>query len=82
MQRQADLLQTPVVRPTVLETTALGAAYMAGLATGYWTSVEQIGGNWQVDRVFEPACSADHAESDRVQWAKAVERSKGWVENG
>ena len=55
MQFQADLLGVPVVRPAVTETTALGAAYLAGLAVGYWSSVDEITGQWQVDRRFEPA---------------------------
>ncbi len=78
MQFQADVLQVPVVRPKLLETTALGAAYMAGLATGYWPSVEVIKQNWQIDRVFEPRLSADEAESRRSTWREAVRRAGGW----
>ncbi len=55
MQFQADILGVPVVRPKVLETTALGAAYLAGLAVGYWASTDDIGRNWRIDRRFEPA---------------------------
>src|SRR5207237_9514657 len=61
VQFQADLLGVPVVRPKVLETTALGAAYLAGLAVGYWRDEGDIGANWQVDRRFEPAMSRDQA---------------------
>ncbi|MFO1325310.1 MAG: glycerol kinase GlpK [Burkholderiales bacterium] len=79
MQFQADVLGVPVVRPKVLETTALGAAYLAGLAVGYWSSADDIGRNWRSDRTFEPAMSRDHAAALRSQWTKAVERSKGWA---
>ena len=79
MQIQADLLGVPVVRPKVLETTALGAAYLAGLAVGFWNDVSDIQRNWQVDRVFEPTLSRDRAGEMMVGWAKAVERSKRWA---
>jgi len=79
MQFQADLLRVPVVRPTVLETTALGAAYMAGLAVGFWESVDEIAANWQVDRRFEPKMKKDDADALRGRWEEAVERSKGWA---
>jgi glycerol kinase len=78
MQFQADILQIPIVRPTVLETTALGAAYLAGLATGYWSSIEDIRSNWQVERRFEPQMSADQSARMMERWHDAVERSKGW----
>ena len=80
MQFQADVLGVPVVRPHVQETTALGAAYLAGLAVGYWQSTDDIGRQWQVERVFEPAMSRDQAESLMHTWGRAVERAKGWVE--
>jgi glycerol kinase len=79
MQFQADLLGVPVVRPKVLETTALGAAYLAGLAVGYWQNESDIGANWQVDRRFEPAMSRDQAAALMAQWDKAVERAKHWA---
>jgi glycerol kinase len=79
MQFQADVLGVPVVRPQVLETTALGAAYLAGLAVGYWTSTDDIGHNWRIDRTFEPAMGKDHALELRAQWTKAVQRAKGWA---
>lgn len=80
MQLQADILGVLVVRPTVNETTALGAAYMAGLATGFWRSLDDLRANWRVDRVFEPQWSADRGEAAYRGWKRAVERSRGWVE--
>ena len=79
MQFQADLLGVPVVRPAVTETTAAGAAYLAGLAVGYWPSVEAITGQWKVDRRFEPSMSRDAALAMRERWTSALERAKGWV---
>jgi glycerol kinase len=79
MQFQADLLGVPVVRPKVLETTALGAAYLAGLAVGYWRDEGDIAANWQVDRRFEPTMSRDQASQLTAEWTKAVERAKHWV---
>jgi glycerol kinase len=79
MQIQADLLGVPVVRPKVLETTALGAAYLAGLSIGYWRTPSDIGDNWQVDRRFEPTLSRTQAQERMGEWSKAVERSKRWV---
>ena len=80
MQFQADVLGVPVVRPKVLETTALGAAYLAGLAVGYWKDLAEVESNWQVDRTFEPMMP--RAEVDRIRegWNKAVARSRAWVE--
>ena len=78
MQFQADVLGVPVVRPMVLETTALGAAYLAGLATGVWKSADAIGANWQVDRRFEPKMARERVTHLRERWTKAVERSKRW----
>jgi glycerol kinase len=80
LQLQADVLQLPVVRPQVTETTALGAAYLAGLAAGVWQNRDEIARHWQVDRRFEPRISADQAASLRSRWSEAVERSKGWAE--
>ena len=79
MQIQADLLGVPVVRPKVLETTALGAAYLAGLAVGFWQDAGDIQRNWQVDRIFEPTLSRDRAAEMMAGWAKAVQRSKQWA---
>jgi glycerol kinase len=79
MQFQADLLGVPVVRPKVLETTALGAAYLAGLAVGYWRDDAEVTANWQVDRRFEPAMPRDRAAALTATWDKAVARSKAWA---
>jgi glycerol kinase len=79
LQYQADIMQLPVVRPKVTETTALGAAYLAGLATGMWSRLDEIAHHWQVDRRFEPAMSADEAASIRTRWRQAVERSQHWA---
>ena len=80
MQFQADLLGVPVVRPKILETTALGAAYLAGLATGFWKSTDEIAKQWAVDRVFEPKMDRDHVGAITADWRRAVERSKNWIE--
>jgi glycerol kinase len=79
MQMQADLLGVPVVRPKVTETTALGAAYLAGLAVGFWRDEAEIAAQWSRDRVFEPAMSRDEAASRLALWRRAVERSRGWA---
>ncbi len=79
MQFQADLLGVPVVRPKVLESTALGAAYLAGLATGFWAGTDDILANRQVDRIFEPAMSRDRAAELTAGWHKAISRSKAWA---
>ncbi|HEY0558438.1 MAG TPA: glycerol kinase GlpK [Thermoanaerobaculia bacterium] len=80
MQLQADLAGVPVVRPRVQETTALGAAYLAGLATGVWKDTSEIAARWQVDRTFEPTLDPAHAAARRARWNRAVERAKGWEE--
>jgi glycerol kinase len=79
MQFQADVLGVPVVRPYVHETTALGAAYLAGLAVGYWKDPAEIDAQWKAERTFEPAMSRDHAQSLMAHWRRAVERAKGWA---
>jgi glycerol kinase len=81
MQIQADLLQIPVVRPKVTETTALGAAYLAGLAVGVWPGRDSISAQWAVERRFEPKISADEAALRRAVWRRAVERAKGWAQD-
>jgi glycerol kinase len=78
MQIQANLLGVPVVRPAVTETTALGAAYLAGLAVGFWRSVDEVTGQWRVDRRFEPQMAQSEARALRARWTAAVERAKGW----
>ena len=79
LQFQADILRVPVERPRVTETTALGAAFLAGLATGVWSSIEELAATWQLDRRFEPRM--EQAERDRLvsRWQQAVERARGWV---
>ncbi len=79
MQFQADMLGVPVVRPKVLETTALGAAYLAGLAVGYWHDESDVAANRQVDRCFEPTMSRDEATALMEQWNKAIARAKKWA---
>ncbi len=79
MQFQADILGVPVERPAVTETTALGAAYLAGLATGFFPSQKAIRKQWSVERRFEPRMTADQRESLYAGWKRAVERSKGWL---
>jgi len=78
MQFQADLLGVPVVRPRVRETTALGAAYLAGLAIGYWADRTEIGRLWQAERTFTPAMEQVRAAELRSRWNRALERTKGW----
>ena len=80
MQLQADILGVPVVRPVVGETTALGAAYAAGLAVGVWESLEVLRRNWGVDRVFEPQWDEARREAGYLGWRRAVERSRGWAQ--
>lgn len=80
MQFQADILGAPVQRPAVTETTALGAAYLAGLASGFWRCAGEIAAQWRVERVFEPRMSADERESHYATWRRAVERSRGWAQ--
>ncbi len=79
MQFQADILDVPVVRPTVTETTALGAAYAAGLAVGFWEDTEALRRNWGVDRTFEPQMDDDRRATLHAGWKKAVERTLDWV---
>jgi glycerol kinase len=78
MQFQADILGVPVVRPRVHETTALGAAYLAGLAVDYWKSASEIDAQWETDKVFEPKMGRDRADALMHGWRKAVLRSKSW----
>ena len=80
MQLQADILGVEVVRPTVDETTALGAAYAAGLATGFWESLDDLRKNWGIDRVFEPHWDDARREEGYAGWKRAVERARGWVQ--
>jgi glycerol kinase len=80
MQFQADVLDVPVVRPTVAETTCLGAAYAAGLAVGFWPDLKALCGNWRVDRRWEPAMAAADRETGYRFWRKAIDRTMGWMD--
>ena len=82
MQLQADVLGVPVVRPVVAETTALGAAYAAGLATGFWKDLEDLRQNWKADRRWDPRWSEDQRQTTYRGWQKAVERTLNWVDVG
>jgi glycerol kinase len=79
MQLQADLLGVPVVRPVVVETTALGAAYAAGLAVGFWPDLEALRTNWRADRQWEPRWNDDQRDAAYRGWQKAVARSLDWA---
>jgi glycerol kinase len=81
MQIQADIIKTNVVRPKVTETTALGAAYLAGLATGFWADIAEVKQQWQVDWTFNPDPDNKHMEKVIANWKKAVERSKNWYDS-
>jgi glycerol kinase len=78
MQIQADLLQVPVLRPRQIETTAFGAAALAGLAVGYWQDPDDIAAHQEIERVFEPQIGSAEAETRHARWMNAVERSKAW----
>jgi len=78
MQLQADVLDVPVVRPRIAETTALGAAYLAGLAVGYWKNQADIARQWQADRRFVPQMKPAARKALTAGWVKALERAKGW----
>ncbi|MGH9370293.1 MAG: glycerol kinase GlpK [Vicinamibacterales bacterium] len=80
MQLQADILGVPVVRPVVAETTALGAAYAAGLATDYWKDLDDLRKNWKKDRQWEPRWTADQRDAGYAGWQKAVQRTLDWVD--
>jgi glycerol kinase len=78
-QLQADIIQTEIARPEVDETTALGSAYAAGLAVGYWDNVTELRSNWQVDREFEPEMDQQEADGMYDRWDDAVGRSLDWA---
>jgi len=80
MQFQADILGIPVVRPSDTETTALGSAYLAALAVGYYKSLEEVAAHWAMDRTFEPKMSADQRQKLQAEWNKALGRAKGWIQ--
>jgi glycerol kinase len=81
LQFQADILGVPVVRPVVAETTALGAAYAAGLAVGFWSGLDELRANWQEDRRWEPAMESDERERLDRNWKKAVSKTLDWVDD-
>ncbi|MCB0936065.1 MAG: glycerol kinase, partial [Mycobacterium sp.] len=80
MQIQADVLGVDVVRPVVAETTALGAAYAAGLATGFWADPDDLRANWQESRRWSPSWSEEQRAAGYAGWRKAVQRTLDWVE--
>jgi glycerol kinase len=80
MQFQADVLQVPVVLPTIPETTSLGAAYAAGLAIGFWSSLEELRSQWQMQQRWDPQMSVEERDLLVVGWMKAVDRTLNWVE--
>jgi glycerol kinase len=80
MQFQADILGVPVVRPVVAETTALGAAYAAGLAVGYWSNLDDLRRNWQIDRTWQPAMDDETRATLYRGWKKAVGRAMHWLD--
>ena len=80
MQMQADYLGRPVVRPKVIETTAAGAAYLAGLATGVWRDLSEIEAHWRTDRRFEPSIDETERQAALAGWRRAVERTRGWLD--
>jgi glycerol kinase len=79
MQFQADILGVPVVRPRVLETTALGAAYLAGLTVNLWKSREELASHWQAERRFTPQMTPEKREELMLRWRDAVSRSRNWA---
>jgi len=81
MQIQADSINTKVVRPRITETTALGAAYLAGLATGFWDSIDEVKKQWQVDRVFSPGENLEKIREVIINWKRAIELSKNWYQS-
>jgi len=80
MQFQADIMGVPVVRPEITETTALGAAYLAGLATEVWSATDELAKLWRVDRRFDPLMRDDERGALLAQWRRAVQRSRQWIE--
>ena len=81
MQFQSDILRVPVIRPKITETTALGAAYLAGLAIGYWDSIPEIQKQWQEDKAFIPAMPEEQVQQLIKGWQRAVKASIAWAED-
>jgi glycerol kinase len=80
MQHQADILDVPLIRPKVHETTALGAAYAAGLAVGFWAGFEELRKNWTVDKLWTPSMTQIEREKRYAGWQKAVEKTFNWID--
>ena len=81
MQFQADIINTPVRRPKCVETTAMGASYLAGLAVGFWKDKADVLRNWTIDRVFEPRMDEVRRVKELSGWSKAVAATRGWSKN-
>jgi glycerol kinase len=81
MQFQSDILNTKVIRPKIIETTALGAAYLAGLAVGYWKNTDEIRQQWHIEKVFEPDMNENTRNELYKGWLKAVKAAKAWAEH-
>ena len=81
MQTQADIIDAPVNRPKCVETTAMGAAYLAGLAVGYWSSKEEVLKNWAIDRTFDPKITQEERTKRIRGWEKAVKYAYGWAKD-
>ena len=82
MQFQADILNVPVIRPRCTETTALGAAYLAGLAVGFWSSQQELSGQWRLGAHYEPRISRGEADKLYAGWQRAMERARNWETSG
>jgi glycerol kinase len=80
MQFQSELLRVPVIRPKQLETTALGAAYLAGLAVGFWESVDQLNSQWTMEKEYIPEAEKENMQKLIFRWENALARAKNWVE--
>lgn len=80
LQFQADILQVPVIRPKIVETTALGAAYLAGLSSGFWSDPSEIESVWQTEKVFQPQMPSDEVAGRRERWNEALRRAKQWID--
>ena len=78
-ETQADIINAPVNRPCCVETTAMGAAYLAGLAVGYWSDKEEVIKNWAIDQIFEPKISEEERKKKLKGWKKAVKYAYGWA---
>jgi glycerol kinase len=78
MQFQSDIVNTKVIRPTMVETTALGAAYLAGLAVGFWKNIEELSAKWKVDQTFEPKVNEAERSACIHGWARAIKATNHW----